>query len=220
VEGPAVQQLQELFAEDWFFATGEEVAEERYFPTQGFHGDAVVHVVASGPDDPARAVHATLFHAMASARQRVWIATPYFIPDGAIVSALASSAMRGVDVRLLLPERTDHPLVDRAGESFLPGLLEAGVRVFRYEAGMLHSKLVAVDGQWGTLGSANMDIRSFRFNFELNLLILSPTVARRLEEIFERDLQRSSAYTRARVAAASLRHRLATAACRLLAPLL
>ncbi|MFU8856819.1 MAG: cardiolipin synthase [Deferrisomatales bacterium] len=220
VGGPAVQQLQEVFAEDWFFTTGEELTDDRYFPPQELRGDAIVHTVASGPDDPARALHATLFHAVASARQRVWIATPYFIPDGAILSALAVSAMRGVDVRLLLPERTDHPLVDRAGESFLPGLLEAGVQVFRYEAGMLHSKLVAVDGQWGTLGSANMDIRSFRFNFELNLLVFSPSLARRLEGIFEGDLRHSSAYTRARVAAASLPHRLATAGCRLLAPLL
>lgn len=220
VEGPAVHQLQEVFAEDWFFAAGEELTADKYFPPQELRGDAVVHVVASGPDDPARAIHATLFHAVAAARRRVWIATPYFIPDGAITTALTSSAQRGVDVRLLLPERTDHPLVDRAGESFLPGLLEAGVRVFRYEAGMLHSKLVAVDGQWGTLGSANMDIRSFRLNFELNLLIFSPTLCRRLEEIFERDLRHSSPYTRSHVDAASLPRRVTTAACRLLAPLL
>jgi len=220
VQGPAVQQIQEVFAEDWFFATGEELTADAYFPGQPPRGDAVVHVVASGPDDPARAIHATLFHAIASARERVWIATPYFIPDAAIATALASSALRGVDVRLLLPERTDHPLVDLAGESFLPDLLEAGVQIFRYEAGMLHSKLVAVDGQWGTLGSANMDIRSFRLNFEINLQILSPTLTRRLEEIFERDLRRSSPFTRTRVDAASLPHRLATAACRLLAPIL
>ncbi|MHB8763081.1 MAG: cardiolipin synthase [Deferrisomatales bacterium] len=220
VEGPAVHHLHEVFAEDWYFTAGEDLLRPAYFPPQATVGDAVVQVVASGPDDPARAIHATLFHAIASARERVWIATPYFIPDGAIATALATSALRGVDVRLLVPERTDHPLVDRAGESFLPALLEAGVRVYRYEAGMLHSKLVAVDGRWGTLGSANMDIRSFRLNFEVNLLVLSPTLTRELEEIVGRDLHHSSPYTRSHVDSTPLHRRITVAACRLLAPVL
>ena len=137
-----------------------------------------------------------------------------------MATALATTARRGVDVRLILPERTDHLLVDLAGESFLPDLLDAGVHVFRYQGGMLHSKLVVVDGQWGTLGSANMDIRSFRFNFEVNLLVFSPSVAGELEAMFEGDLKVSSAYTRAHVHSASLAHRVRVAACRALAPVL
>ncbi len=220
VRGPAVHHLHEVFAEDWYFATGQDLLRGHYFPPQAAAGDSIVQVVASGPDDPARAIHATLFHAIAAAHRRVWIATPYFVPDAAIMAALAATANRGVEVRLLVPERTDHPLVDRAGESFLPALLEAGVAVYRYEAGMLHSKLVVVDGQWGTLGSANMDIRSFRLNFEVNLLLYSPAIAAELEEIFEGDLLRSSPFTRSHVDAAPLHRRLTVAACRLLAPVL
>ncbi len=220
VSGPAARQLQEVFAADWLFATGEELLDDDYYPAGRAEGDSIVQVVDSGPDDPGGAIRATMFHAIASARRRVWIETPYFVPDDAVATALATTARRGVDVRLILPERTDHLLVDLAGESFLPDLLDAGVHVFRYQGGMLHSKLVVVDGQWGTLGSANMDIRSFRFNFEVNLLVFSPSVAAQLEEMFEGDLKVSSAFTRAHVHSASLAHRVRVAACRALAPVL
>jgi cardiolipin synthase len=220
VQGPAVHHLQEVFAEDWWFATETKLTQDAYFPPLPPAGQAVVHVVASGPDDPARAIHATLFHAIATAQKRVWIATPYFVPDEPIAMALETAARRGVDVRLLVPNRSDHPLADRAGESFLPVLLEAGGRVYRYEAGMLHSKLVAIDGRWGTLGSANMDIRSFRLNFEVNLIVLSPEITGHIEAIFERDLTQASPVSRSELGARSLHHQLAVAACRLLAPIL
>lgn len=220
VDGPAARQLQEVFAADWLFATGEELLDDAYYPAGTAVGDSIVQVVDSGPDDPGGAIRATLFHAIASARRQVWLETPYFIPDDAVATALATTARRGVDVRLILPERTDHPLVDLAGESYLPDLLDAGVQVFRYQGGMLHSKLVVVDGQWGTLGSANMDIRSFRLNFEVNLLVFSSSVAAELEEMFNGDLRVSSPYTQARVHEASLARRLQVAACRALAPVL
>jgi cardiolipin synthase len=220
LEGPAVHHLQEVFAEDWRFATGRSLLREDYFPPQERRGDAIVHVIPSGPDDPTLALEAILFQAIVTARQRVWIATPYFIPDAAVLAALTGSARRGVDVRLLLPKKSDHPLVDRAGESFLPQLLEAGVKVFRYEAGMLHSKLVAVDGAWGIIGSANMDIRSFRLDFEISLAVLSATWAERLEALFQAELVQSHRYTKAHAAAAPLHRRLAIAACRTLAPIL
>jgi len=220
VLGPAVHQLHHVFAEDWHFATGEDVVSPERFPVQESAGPATVHVVASGPDDPARAIHATLFHAIVSARRRVWIETPYFVPDAPILMALATAARRGVDVEILLPQRTDHPLVDRAGESFLADLLEAGVRVFRYEPGMLHTKLVVVDGRWGMLGSANMDIRSFRLNFEVNLLVLSPDLAARIEGIYQADRSLARPFTRSHVDSASLLHRVVTSTCRLLSPVL
>lgn len=220
VEGPAVLDLQEVFAEDWWFATDRRLTRDDYFPPARPAGNDVIHVVPSGPDDPAQALHASLFHAIATARTRVWIETPYFVPDAPIATALESAARRGVDVRLLVPETSDHALVDRAGESFLPTLLLAGVKAFRYEAGILHSKLVAIDGHWGILGSANMDIRSFRLNFEVNLLAFSPGVARRIEGIFERDLVQSHPVGLSDLAAAPLHHQLAVAGCRLLAPVL
>jgi cardiolipin synthase len=215
-----VSHLQEVFAEDWWFAAEQRLARDDYFPSLAAAGGEAVSVVASGPDDPASAIHATLFHAVATARERVWISTPYFVPDAPIAAALESAARRGVDVRLLLPERSDHPLVDRAGESFLPVLLEAGGKVYRYEAGMLHSKLVAVDGRLGTVGSANMDIRSFRLNFEVNLLLLSEGVTRRIEAILEKDLVQARPVSRSELTAAWLPHRVSVAACRVLAPVL
>ncbi|RMG90257.1 MAG: cardiolipin synthase [Candidatus Dadabacteria bacterium] len=220
VEGPAVHQLHHVFAEDWHFATGEDVVAPERFPPQRAAGSATVQVVASGPDDPARAIHATLFHAIVSARRRVWIETPYFVPDAPILTALATAARRGVDVEILVPQRTDHPLVDRAGESFLADLLDAGVRVFRYEPGMLHSKLVVVDGRWGMLGSANMDIRSFRLNFEVNLLVLSPDLAAQIEAVYLADRRMATRFTANHVASAAWPHRVVTAACRLLSPVL
>ncbi|MBI5018627.1 MAG: cardiolipin synthase [Deltaproteobacteria bacterium] len=220
VEGPAVHHLQEVFAEDWWFATETKLTDDRYFPPLATAGDALIHVVASGPDDPARAIHTTLFHAIATAHHRVWIATPYFVPDTPIMAALETTARRGVDVRLLIPDRSDHPLVDRAGESYLPALLEAGARVYRYEAGMLHSKLVAIDGRWGTLGSANMDIRSFRLNFEVNLIALSVEITGQIEAIFERDLRQSRPVLPAELSIRPVHRRLTVAACRLLAPVL
>lgn len=220
VEGPAVLQLQEVFAEDWWFATDRRLQKDHYFPEPRRAGKDVVHVVPSGPDDPAEAIHANLFHAIATARERVWIETPYFVPDAPIAAALESAARRGVDVRLLVPERSDHPLVDRAGESFLPRLLGAGVKAFRYEAGILHSKLVAIDGRWGILGSANMDIRSFRINFEVNLIAFSADVTRRIESIFQRDLVQSHPVGLSDLASTPLQHQLTVAACRLLAPIL
>ena len=220
VDGPAVHQIHQVFAQDWHFAAGEDIVTPDRFPAQEPAGSDTVHIVASGPDDPARSLHTTLFQAIVTARRRIWIETPYFIPDAPILTALTTAARRGVDVQLLLPLRTDHPLVDRAGESFLPELLEAGVRVFRYEPGMLHSKLVVVDGQWGLLGSANMDIRSFRLNFEINLLVLSPSLAHRLEAMFQADRVHASPYTRVDVDSASLTRRLTSSACRLLAPVL
>jgi cardiolipin synthase A/B len=220
LEGPAVHHLQEIFVEDWRFATGKSLLREDYFPPQEVAGDAIVHVISSGPDDPSKALHATLFQAIVTAREKVWITTPYFIPDGAMLAALVASARRGVDVRLLLPERSDHPLVDRAGESFLPELLEAGARVYRYEAGMLHSKLVAIDGHWGILGSANMDIRSFRLDFEVNLVLLSPGGVQELEAAFLSELVQSRPFRLSEATGAPLHRRLSVAACRMLTPIL
>ncbi len=220
VRGPAVHQIHHVFADDWYFTTGEDIVGPERFPAQEPAGSDTVQVVASGPDDPARSIHTTIFHAIALARDRVWIETPYFVPDVPILMALTTAARRGVDVQLLVPLRTDHPLVDRAGESFLAELLEAGVRVHRYEAGMLHSKLVVVDGQWGMLGSANMDIRSFRLNFEVNLLVLSPRLAARLEERFRADLVHATPYSWVDLDSMSVTRRITTSACRLLAPVL
>ncbi len=168
LRGPVVHQLQATFAEDWFFARGEDLAMPLYFPEIEADGRAVVQIVPSGPDGRnGEAIHRLFFAAIASAHRRVWIGTPYFVPDPALRMALQTAAQRGVDVRVLLPSRSNHAVTFHAGRSYYEELLEAGVRIFEYLPGMFHAKVMVVDEILATVGSANFDIRSFRLNFEL-----------------------------------------------------
>lgn len=183
--GPVVHSLQEVFCQDWYHAAGEDVASSIYFPPVCGKGDVWAQLLASGPaDERWRAIHTLLFAAINLAQHRVWIETPYFVPDPPIVLALQTAALRGVDVRLLLPGHSDHPLVLHAGRSFLDGLLAAGVRVFEVQDAMPHAKTATIDGVFSTLGSANMDQRSFRLNFEANLFFYGAEVAGALERDF------------------------------------
>ena len=127
-----------------------------------------------------------LFASINSAEKRVWIETPYFVPDTSIVMALQTAALKGVDVRLLLPSQSDHPLVLYAGRSFYKELMLAGVRIFEVQNTMPHAKMVTIDGHFSTLGSANMDQRSFRLNFETNLFFYGNKVAKKLEADFNK----------------------------------
>ncbi len=183
--GPVVHSLQEVFCQDWYHATGDDLVNTAYFPPITGRGKVWAQLLTSGPaDDRWRAIHTLLFAAINLARERVWIVTPYFVPDSSIVMALQTAALRGVDVRLLLPGRSDHPLVLHAGRSFLDQLLAAGVRVFELQGTMPHAKTVTVDGIFSTLGSANMDQRSFRLNFEANLFFYVAEIACELERDF------------------------------------
>jgi cardiolipin synthase len=190
LEGPATLRLQEIFVEDWFHATGEDIAASKYFPDPVPSGDQRVHILASGPDDGrAHAIETIHFAALTLARERAWLTTPYFVPDRALVAALSTAALRGVDVKLLLPGKLDSPLILPASRSFYPELLESGVQIFEYStAAMLHAKTATIDGCWSTVGSANLDLRSFFLNFEANAVVYGPVFAHELERVFERDL--------------------------------
>ncbi|HZU99416.1 MAG TPA: cardiolipin synthase [Planctomycetota bacterium] len=189
IEGPAALRLQEVFVEDWFHASGEDLAESRFFPDPVPSGNDRVHIISSGPDDGrAHSIATIIFAACALARKRVWLTTPYFVPDLALVTALKMSALRGADVRLLLPSKLDEPFVLHAARSFYPDLLDAGVRIFEFEENaMLHSKTAVIDSCWATVGSANLDLRSFYLNFETNAVVYGSVFARELERAFERD---------------------------------
>lgn len=221
VEGPAVLSLQEIFCQDWYHATGEDLALPGYFPPQSFAGKTWVQFLASGPADGRwRSIHVLLFAAINLARERVWIQTPYFVPDAAIVMALQTSALRGVDVRLMLPCKSDHPLVLYAGRSFYSELLASGVRIWEFPRTMLHVKMVTVDGLFSTVGSTNMDQRSFRLNFEANAFFYDQEVARTLEAAFrivEADAKQITQHSRA---SRPYRVRLVEGLARTLAPLL
>jgi cardiolipin synthase len=222
LEGPAARQLAHVFAEDWSFATKEHVDAPDDEPGRP-RGDAVVSVVKSGPDidGPAReAIHRLFFAAITLARSRVYVTTPYFVPDRAIVVALQTAALRGVDVRVLLPSRSNHAFVFQAARSFYEELLEAGVALYEYGPGMIHAKTMVVDGAVSLVGSANMDLRSFRLNFEVHTVLRDPATAARLEACFEADLAVSR-----RIDLASFRRRpvalkVVEGAARLVSPLM
>lgn len=185
VAGPCVAQLQEVFVEDWHFATRQDLSSPRYFPTPVEAGDKIVQIIPSGPDRRAAVMHQLLSAAVNNARQSVSLLTAYFVPDATMLLALTSAAYRGLRVQILLPSRSDHWLVLWAGRAIYDELLEAGVEIYEYDKGMLHAKEVIVDGRWAMVGSANMDIRSFRINFELTGLLYDEPLARQLQTNFD-----------------------------------
>lgn len=221
IQGPVVYTLQEAFCQDWYHATGEDLVSEVYFPVIPDAGTIRAQFLASGPaDERWQAIHTVLFAAMNLANERIWIETPYFVPDRPILMALQTAALRGVDVRLLLPGKSDHPLVLYAGRSFIDDLLAAGVRVFEMYRAMPHAKAVMIDGNFATLGSANMDQRSFRLNFEGNIFFYGTEIATKLEQDFLAVCANTQEVTEAQRHKLSKSQRLAESIARLLAPLL
>jgi len=219
--GPVVHSLQEVFCQDWYHATAEDLVSAAYFPVIKVSGKVCAQLLASGPADQRwRSIHTLLFAAINLAQQKVWIETPYFVPDPPILIALQTAALRGVDVRLLLPGRSDHPLVLHAGRSFLDQLLAAGVRVFEVQDAMPHAKTVTIDSTFSTLGSANMDQRSFRLNFEANLFFYGKDIACELEQDFLSFCSEASEVTVPTRQGISKRQRLAEGVGKVLAPLL
>lgn len=185
--GPAVHHMQEVFIEDWFFASRREIGHdvEAYFPRPQTEGDHLVQVVPSGPDRETNILHLLLLGAIGAARHTVSIATPYFVPDQAMILSLQSAAYRGVRVRLLVPSQTDHPIVLWAGRSFYKELRQAGIEIYEYDHAMLHSKVIVVDDVCAVVGSANFDERSLRLNFELSMILYEPDLAGLLLADFE-----------------------------------
>jgi len=220
IEGPAVLAMQKAFAEDWLNATEQVVEDPSYFP--GFEavpGTARVQIVDSGPDRTWSPIKHFICLAIGLARDRVWITTPYFIPAPSVEAALQSAALRGVDVRILLPGRSDNMLVRLASSTYYSALFDAGAKIWHYQTGFVHAKTMVVDGWLGSVGSANMDNRSLTLNFELDAFVYDRAFVEELASSFEADLTRSRP-----VCAADLRtpfyHRVASAVARLLSPLL
>ncbi|MFO0925777.1 MAG: cardiolipin synthase [Gemmataceae bacterium] len=162
VEGPAVAGLQRIFAEDWHFSAGESLNGEAYFPEVPGRGKHAVQVVEGGPDQPVNSIREIYFAAIVEAKWRLWIASPYFVPDSGLLDALRLARLRGVDVRLLCLLRPDHFLSFYASRYYWGDLLSYGGRVYQYGRGMMHAKVVLVDDRWAMVGSANLDNRSLR----------------------------------------------------------
>jgi len=191
ITGPAVAELQRIFLTDWLFTTDQCLAEPRYFPEEEPAGDELVQVVSSGPGCRWPTIQQLYFQSITAARDQVVIVTPYFVPDRSVLAALETAALRGVDVRLLLSSKSHERLVISAARSYYEELLEAGVRIFEYGGGFVHSKTLAVDGRYGSVGSANMDVRSFTLNFEVSAFVHSRSFAGELVAQFEKDVASS-----------------------------
>ncbi|KAF0221303.1 MAG: cardiolipin [Geobacteraceae bacterium] len=195
VEGEVVADLQKVFLEDWYFVTGELLDDRRFFPSLSPAGTALSRVISDGPDKEFRKLHWIVMGALACARHRVQIMTPYFIPDRPLISALVTAAMRGVEVSLILPALNNLPFVHWATRSYLWELLQQGIMVYYQPPPFVHTKLFLVDGVWSLIGSANLDPRSFRLNFELDLEVYDGEFAGLLCGHFAEALARSQQVT-------------------------
>ncbi len=191
ITGPVVRQLQGIFLEDWFYESGELLEDPALFPHCPADGPIAVQVVPTGPDQPTELFQDLIVRAIFLARRRVVITSPYFIPNEAMLLALRMAALRGVEVDLAMPRRSDHRLVAAAGSFYCEYLMRYGVRVFLFLDGMLHAKTLTVDDELAMFGTANYDIRSFRLNFELNLFVHNEQAVRQVRDLQQRYLERS-----------------------------
>ncbi|MGB0678969.1 MAG: cardiolipin synthase, partial [Polyangiales bacterium] len=220
IEGPAAMQAQVSFAEDWHWAAGQTLALDwrtRFAPDES---DADVLVVPSGPTDELETAGLLFVHAIHAAQRRLWIASPYFIPDPAVIAALQLAALRGVDVRILVPERPDSLSVHLAAYAYFATVVRTGVQIYRHREGLLHKKVALIDEQIAIVGTANFDNRSFRLNFEITALIADPTVFARLEVTLAEDFQRAFPLDRNELDQKPWHFRFCVQCARLVAPLL
>ncbi|HAM34083.1 MAG TPA: cardiolipin synthase [Deltaproteobacteria bacterium] len=224
IEGPALPDLQALFLDDWAFSTEETLPAGVFFPapvrfTAGEPPPCTLQVAASGPDRAARPIYEGVFAAFAAARRRLWIETPYFVPDDGIGAALRNAALRGVDVRLIVPGTSDLRIVSLAGRSYFDEMMAAGVRIFLYRATNLHTKLLVVDDDVGVIGSPNVDMRSFFLNFELGVFLYDRPQIEAMAAVFRGDLEKSEPVDPVRFARRSRSLQLLEDTCRIFSPL-
>ncbi len=218
--GSVACELQEVFADDWFFATGEKISHPRFFPPHPGPPRQPAHIVLGGPDRRNEPVSKSIVSLLNEASHRAWIATGYFVPDDTVLTALELAASRGVDVRLLISEKNDRRWLVTVGRSYYGQLLDSGVRLFEYSVGVHHAKIALADDQWVMVGSANLDYRSLRLNFELNLLFHCRTANAELACILEHDFGLCQEIDPAVFARRPFRQKFAEAALRPLSPLL
>ena len=221
LRGDAVYYIQHMFVSDWGLATGETILElPRYYPKHRLQGQEVVQMIASGPDKEGDSILEMFFTTIASATSSVYLTSPYFIPDSSIAKALTTAAMSGVDVRIILPLKADSRLVQWASLSYIEEMMQAGVRCYLYRKGFIHAKVLIIDEVIATVGTANMDMRSFFSNFELNAVLFGPSTLRRLLQDFEEDQSHSILLELQDVKNRSRLQRIKEVGARLLSPLL
>jgi cardiolipin synthase len=195
IEGPVVAEFQNLFLETWQAQKGEPLAPRNYLPPLQPRGNEVVRAIGSSPDDAFSLIYVTLLSAIGSAETEVWLTNAYFVPAPQLLAALKAAAARGVDVRIIVPGSTDSGPVFHAGRSYYDELLQAGVVILERRDALMHSKTAVIDGVWSTVGSTNLDWRSFLHNQEVNAVVLGTEFGDRMRAAFERDVAQSEQIT-------------------------
>lgn len=195
IEGPVVSVYQRMFLDTWTKQKGSALAQRNYFPELTPHGTEIVRAIGGSPDEPYSAIYATLISAIGNAETEILLTNAYFAPDPQLRAALADAVKRGVDVKLILPSKTDSGLIFHAGRSYYDEMLRAGIKIYERRDALLHSKTVVIDGVWSTIGSTNLDWRSFLHNQELNAVVLSADFAAQMKRVFEGDLAASDPVT-------------------------
>lgn len=195
IEGPVVAELQKLFIGTWDQQKGGTLVPRHYFPPIQPMGKEVVRAIGSSPEEPYSQIYATLISALQSAQSEIWLTSAYFVPDPQLLDALKAAVRRGVDVRLVVPSSTDSWLVFHAGRAYYKELLEAGVRLYERKDALLHVKAGVIDGVWSTVGSTNLDWRSFLHNHEVNVVVLGTDFGERMRGAFLEDVKSSHELT-------------------------
>ena len=193
--GPVVSEFQKLFIATWNEQQGEPLAFKNYFPEQVNQGNDVVRAIGSSPEEPYSQMYVTLLSAINSAETQIFLTNAYFVPDPQLLAALKDAVARGVDVRLLLPEKTDSVMVFYASRSYYDELLSAKVKIYQKQDALLHAKTAVIDGVWSTIGSTNLDWRSFTNNQEINAVVLGQGFGEQMQALFEKDLESSKQIT-------------------------
>jgi cardiolipin synthase len=220
VQGAVARKLQSVFEEDWYFATDEDLRDSTRPVSSSNVTGQLVQIIEDGPDSDRFPTMMSVVSLLNAARDRIWFTAGYFFPQEPLLSALTLCAARGVDVRILVPVKTEHPYIVKGARSYYEELLSSRVRIFEFACGTHHAKSILMDDRWLSVGSANLDIRSMRLNFELNLILHSPALAVQLEEIFLADFQKSKEVNLHHFRQRSTVERLIENSCRLFGPVL
>ena len=220
IEGEAVYELQVIYLRDWNFVSGQELKSSEYFPRISQIDKQLIQVSSSGPDSEWTAIHQGYFTAITSAVDRVYICTPYLVLDEGTLLALQTAGLRGVDVRLLLPAESDHRIVDLASKSYFEELMISGVRIYLYQKGFIHSKIMVADDYFASIGTTNLNTRSFELDFEVNAFYYDKEMNQQLTVDFFEDLKDSSEVEHKDYQRRALSQRIKESAARLLSPVL
>lgn len=221
LEGNAVSMLQSVFLQDWFMRTKEMLIKEKYFKlsdnsTEG----SVIQIATSGADTKHATIYQSYFYSIAHAKESVYIQTPYFIPDEPLMTALKTALLSGVDVRLMFPGSPDHFTVYNASHSYIDEIIELGAKVYFYQKGFIHSKVMLVDREYASVGTANMDVRSFMINAEINAIIYDDETVHKLYDMFEDDIKDCTLAVEEEYLDKSVYKKIVESLCRLFSPIL